>query len=451
MEKVSLRFLFLPLAILFTFGLFLDVIRAAIIGTVDTTAATNVTENSAVLNGNITGTGGETGSGTQHGFAWGTASTLSGGDTATTTHGIYSGTGAFSRRVQTFPGATYYFRAYVTNSAGTGYGGIANFQIPTALPPSRIMRLFEGRTVKLVSGRLALHQVSYPSPYAYQYPTPSYPYQTPYAYPSPYSYQYPTPSTPGTQTFTSGGTWTRPHAGVTSVTITMTGGGGGGGGGDTGSGAGGGGGGAQSVTNQVVAVSGNVSVTVGAAGGGGSVGGGAGSAGTASSFLGVSAAGGQGGSGGQGGHNGGNGGAGGGGASGGAYNASPCPGGGGAGSGSNGGGGGAGSGYSSCNSRGGGGGGPGAAGQAGSQGGAGGAGGGTGGGGFGADDGGGGGGASVYGTGGTGGIKGGCNGTPASQGTGYGGGGGGGGADNNLCYSQGAAGRSGFVKVDWLQ
>ena len=103
--------------------------------TVTSSAASSVTDTTATLNGNITDTGGETGSGTQHGFAWGTNSTLSGGDTATTTLGTYSGTGAFTDTVSSLSsGTTYYFRAYAVNSMGTSTGSILSFttlDVPT--------------------------------------------------------------------------------------------------------------------------------------------------------------------------------------------------------------------------------------------------------------------------------------------------------------------------------
>src|SRR3989344_4856651 len=65
------------------------------------------------------------------------------------------------------------------------------------------------------------------------------------------------------QTFTSNGTWTWPGPTVSVVYVSMVGGGGGGGGA-----LGGGGGGGKSYTRYPVAVSGDVSVTIGAGGAG---------------------------------------------------------------------------------------------------------------------------------------------------------------------------------------
>jgi|GEM_PF-2738431 len=89
-------------------------------------AASSVTRNAAQLNGTITSTGGESG-GTQHGFAWGTNASLSGGNTATTTLGSISA-GAFNQTLSSLNRVTtYYARAYVTNSVGTRYGSVVSF------------------------------------------------------------------------------------------------------------------------------------------------------------------------------------------------------------------------------------------------------------------------------------------------------------------------------------
>ena len=62
--------------------------------TVATNAADPFGVSSATLNGNISATGGN--NATARGFAWGTDSTLSGGDTSTTTESGSFGTGTFS-------------------------------------------------------------------------------------------------------------------------------------------------------------------------------------------------------------------------------------------------------------------------------------------------------------------------------------------------------------------
>lgn len=112
---------------------------AAVVPSVDTDAASNIAITSATLNGNITDDGGESGAGTEHGFAYSTNSTLSSG-VSTTTLGTYSGTGAFNEAIESLnAGETYYFRAYATNSGGTGYGSILNFT--TSETPARKIRL----------------------------------------------------------------------------------------------------------------------------------------------------------------------------------------------------------------------------------------------------------------------------------------------------------------------
>ena len=110
--------------------------------TVSTDVATNIATSSATLNGNITATGGA--DATQHGFAYSIDATLSTG-VSTTTLGSKSGTGAFSEAVYGLDaGATYYFRAYATNSAGTGYGSI----VSTDTVRARIIRLIGGTRLR---------------------------------------------------------------------------------------------------------------------------------------------------------------------------------------------------------------------------------------------------------------------------------------------------------------
>ena len=102
-------------------------LRPAFAPTVTTSDATSITQTGATFNGNITSTGGI--GPTVRGFAWGTNSGLSGGDTATTTNtsGAPFSTGAFTDSSQTLTcNTTYYYRAYATNSIGTSYGSISN-------------------------------------------------------------------------------------------------------------------------------------------------------------------------------------------------------------------------------------------------------------------------------------------------------------------------------------
>jgi len=124
--------------------------------TVTTVAATGVGVTSATLNGEITATGGA--NSTVRGFAWGTNSTLSSASATTTETGDF-GTGTFSQMVSgLLAGVTYYYRAYATNSAGNGYGTILNFTAGTDTGLRRTMRLFEGFKIKVISGRIILHQ-----------------------------------------------------------------------------------------------------------------------------------------------------------------------------------------------------------------------------------------------------------------------------------------------------
>lgn len=118
-----------------------------------TTSFASAQAATANLVGTITATGGE--NATQNGFAYGTNSTLS-TVIATTTLGGFTGTGAFNEVVAGLSAdTTYYFRAYATNSGGTGYGTISSF-VTGNTTPARKMRLFEGFTIKLFEGRLVL-------------------------------------------------------------------------------------------------------------------------------------------------------------------------------------------------------------------------------------------------------------------------------------------------------
>src|SRR3989338_2214891 len=96
-----------------------------------TTSATvaSITPGSATLKVSITATGGV--NATAHGFSYGTVTNLSPA-IATTTGGAFTGTGAFTstsaRNLSSLScGTTYYYRAYATNSVGTGYGTIVSF------------------------------------------------------------------------------------------------------------------------------------------------------------------------------------------------------------------------------------------------------------------------------------------------------------------------------------
>ena len=91
--------------------------------TVSTQSASSVTATTAVLNGTIETTGGA--SPTIRGFATSTTSTLLTDVSTTTESGTFT-TGTFTKTDSVFVCNTaYYYRAYATNSVGTGYGAIS--------------------------------------------------------------------------------------------------------------------------------------------------------------------------------------------------------------------------------------------------------------------------------------------------------------------------------------
>ena len=102
--------------------------------TVSTSAANPVSNDNAVLNGEVN----PNGLGTTAWFEWGTDPTLNASGTLLPTHHV--GTGAASVTIHApltnlTPGTTYYFRVAAQNTAGTSKGTIRNFkasQIPSA-------------------------------------------------------------------------------------------------------------------------------------------------------------------------------------------------------------------------------------------------------------------------------------------------------------------------------
>lgn len=121
--------------------------------TVTTNFAGSINFNSANLVGSITATGGA--DATQNGFAYGTDSTLA-TVIATTTLGGFTGTGAFNGGIGGLSNdITYYFRAYATNTGGTGYGSIISFVTGNSTP-SRKIRLLEGFSIKFFNGKIVL-------------------------------------------------------------------------------------------------------------------------------------------------------------------------------------------------------------------------------------------------------------------------------------------------------
>ena len=102
--------------------------------TLTTDAASSVATSTVTLNGSITATGGA--DATESGFVYGTDSALS-TVIATSTLGGQTGTASFTEDLTSLtPGTAYYFRAYATNSAGTGYGSIETFSTDAVVVPT---------------------------------------------------------------------------------------------------------------------------------------------------------------------------------------------------------------------------------------------------------------------------------------------------------------------------
>lgn len=127
---------------------------SAVSPTVTTRFASNIGATTANLNG--TKTGGD--NAVEHGFAYGTDSTLV-TVIATTTLGVLNSNISFSSSVSSLSAdTTYYFRAYATSTAtNEGFGIIRSF-VTGNTTVTRKMRLFAGFTIKLISGRVILHQ-----------------------------------------------------------------------------------------------------------------------------------------------------------------------------------------------------------------------------------------------------------------------------------------------------
>src|SRR3569623_32125 len=101
-------------------------LRPSTAPTVTSDAATNAAGTTATLNGSVSDTGGAAAS--TCGYAYSTDSTLATTIATTSDSTCPGSTGSFSKNVSSLTaGVTYYFRAYATNSVGTGYGSIASF------------------------------------------------------------------------------------------------------------------------------------------------------------------------------------------------------------------------------------------------------------------------------------------------------------------------------------
>ena len=104
-----------------------------VLPTVTTQSITNITENSATGNGNITDLGYPDPS--EHGVCWNTSGSPTISDNFTT-EGVASATGSFTTNMTGLSGCnTYYVRAYATNDAGTVYGSEVTFTTPDETAP----------------------------------------------------------------------------------------------------------------------------------------------------------------------------------------------------------------------------------------------------------------------------------------------------------------------------
>jgi hypothetical protein len=91
--------------------------------TVTTSAVTKIATISASCGGNVTADGGETV--TARGVCWNTSTNPTTSNSKTTNG---SGTGTFYSNITGLePSTRYYVRAYATNSTGTGYGSVVQF------------------------------------------------------------------------------------------------------------------------------------------------------------------------------------------------------------------------------------------------------------------------------------------------------------------------------------
>ena len=99
--------------------------------TVSSTTASSVTSTTASSGGNVTDEGGA--SVTARGVVWGTIEAPTVALSTKTTDG--TGTGSFTSSITSLtPGTTYYYRAYATNGAGTGYGTASSFTTAETAP-----------------------------------------------------------------------------------------------------------------------------------------------------------------------------------------------------------------------------------------------------------------------------------------------------------------------------
>lgn len=125
--------------------------------TASTQATSAITSTTATFNGTVVSTGGLTV--TTVGFAWGTNSALSGGDTATTTQTVsitVNGTTFTYAASSLTCNTTYYDRAYdVNGEPGTGYGSIVSFTTSSCSSGTPQIQIRSG-TLNIKSGSVII-------------------------------------------------------------------------------------------------------------------------------------------------------------------------------------------------------------------------------------------------------------------------------------------------------
>lgn len=120
-------------------------VNPVVVPTVSTTTATSITTTAASSGGNITNDGGA--SVTARGVAFGTSANPTSG----TNDG--SGTGTFASSLSGLSVNTqYFYRAYATNSAGTGYGAESSFYTLANVPSTPIVSNPSASTVDVALG-----------------------------------------------------------------------------------------------------------------------------------------------------------------------------------------------------------------------------------------------------------------------------------------------------------
>ncbi len=120
----------------------------AVLPTLTTTAASAITSTTATSGGNITSDGGA--SVTARGVCWSTSQNPTVSNSKTTNG---TGTGVFTSSITGLtPGATYYVRAYATNSVGTAYGSQITLTALATIPTVTTTALTNITSTSVTSG-----------------------------------------------------------------------------------------------------------------------------------------------------------------------------------------------------------------------------------------------------------------------------------------------------------